>query len=396
MSILADSLAPADSEPEGRRGFREFVDTAVAPYADEFDRAQEIPAAVLKQVAERGYWGAVLPASVGGAGMDMVTLGVLHEEIGRGCSSLRSLLTVHTMVAAALRRWGTGEAKQRWLPGLASGDLRGAFCLTEPGAGSDLSAVSTTATRQGEHYVLDGIKKWITAGQLADLFLVFARTGPGLSAFLVEADNPGVCRTAMTNVLGTRASMLAEVSFTRARVPVSALVGREGAGALVATGALDLGRYSVAAGCVGILQACLDASVGYTSQRRQGGALLRDHQLVRHMVADMVTRLHAARALCRQAGELKDNGDPATLMATWIAKYYASTSAMQAAGDAVQLHGANGCADAYPVHRYFRDAKVMEIIEGSSQIQQLTIAEHAYQHSVGRSSDPSGRRPCAG
>lgn len=394
MSILASSLARPAAEPDARAGFREFVDTVVAPYADEFDQAQEIPETVLKQVAERGYWGAVLPTSVGGAGMDMATLGVLHEEIGRGCSSLRSLLTVHTMVAAALRRWGTSDAKQRWLPGLASGDLRGAFCLTEPGAGSDLSAVSSTAIRQGDHYVLDGVKKWITAGQLADLFLVFARTGRGLSAFLVEEDNPGVARTPITNVLGTRASMLAEVSFTRARVPVSALVGAEGAGAMVATAALDLGRYSVAVGCVGILQACVDASVDYTSQRQQGGALLRDHQLVRQMVADMVTRLHAARSLCQQAGELKDNGDPATLMATWIAKYFASTSAMQAAGDAVQLHGANGCGEGYPVHRYFRDAKVMEIIEGSSQIQQLTIAEHAYQDSGGRrSTGPSGRRP---
>ncbi len=394
MSILASSVARPVAEPEGRSEFREFVDTFIAPYADEFDHAQEIPEAVLKQVAKRGYWGAALPTSVGGAGMDMVTLGVLHEEIGRGCSSLRSLLTVHTMVAVVLHRWGTSEARRRWLPGLASGDLRGAFCLTEPGAGSDLSAVSTTATREGDHFVLEGVKKWITAGQLADLFLVFARTGRGLSAFLVEADNPGVCRTAMTNVLGTRATMLAEVSFTRCRVPVGALIGAEGAGTIVATGALDLGRYSVAAGCVGILQACLDASVDYTSEREQGGALLRDHQLVRRMVADMVTRLHAARSLCRQAGELKDNRDPATLMATWIAKYFASTSAMLAASDAVQLHGANGCGNGYSVHRYFRDAKVMEIIEGSSQIQQLTIAEHAYQDSGGaRSARPSGRRP---
>jgi methoxymalonate biosynthesis protein len=377
MSLLAEPAAEARSRAE----FREFVDTAVVPYADDFDRAREIPASVLKQAAERGYFGAVLPTSVGGSGMDMVTLGVLHEEIGRGCSSLRSLLTVHTMVASTFRRWATGEARERWLAGLASGDELGAFCLTEPGAGSDMSRVATTAIRDGEEYVLNGVKQWITGGQRANVFMVFARTGRGLSAFVVDADNPGARRTPVADISGTRASMLAEVLFTECRVPAQALLGAEGAGSMIATAALDLGRYSVAAGCVGILQACLDASVAYTASREQGGALLRDHQLVRRMISDMVTGVHAARSLCRRAGELKDNRDPATLSATWIAKYFASTSAMRAATDAVQLHGAIGCRDGHPVNRLFRDAKVMEIIEGSTQIQQLVIAEHAYESS---------------
>lgn len=382
MSLLAEPAVRARS----RASFREFVDTVVAPFADEFDRDQKIPAGVLAQVAERGYWGAVLPRSAGGSGMDMVTLGMLHEEIGRGCSSLRSLLTVHTMVASTLRRWGTAEACGRYLPGLASGDKLGAFCLTESSAGSDMSSVATTAIRDDGDYVLNGAKQWITGGQVAAVFLVFARTERGLSAFVVDANNPGVQCTPIENVLGTRASMLAEVLFADCRVPAQALLGTEGAGPMVATAALDLGRYSVAAGCVGILQACLDASVAHTAGRRQGGALLRDHQLVRRMIADMVTSVHAARSLCGQAGELKDSGDPATLTATWIAKYFASTHAMRAATDAVQLHGAGGCAGGHPVNRYFRDAKVMEIIEGSSQIQQLTIAEHAYQ------SAPAGPR----
>ena len=368
-------------EPWSRAAFREFVDTCVVPYADDFDRAQEIPASLLKQVAERGYWGAVLPVSAGGSGLDMVTIGVLHEEIGRGCSSLRSLLTVHTMVASAVRRWAKAEALERWLPGLASGDALGAFCLTEPGAGSDLTSITTTAIRDGDDYVLNGTKQWITGGQVADVFLVFAKTERGLSAFVVDAADPGVRRKPIANILGTRAGMLAEVLFADCRVPAHARLGADGAGAMVATAALDLGRYSVAAGCVGILQACLDASVAYTASREQGGALLREHQLVRRMVSDMVTGVHAARELCRRAGELKDNRDPATLSATWVAKYFASTNAMRAATDAVQLHGAVGCADGHPVNRYFRDAKVMEIIEGSSQIQQLVIAEHAYESS---------------
>ncbi|GAA4552128.1 acyl-CoA dehydrogenase family protein [Amycolatopsis samaneae] len=379
MSLLAEPAVGARS----RASFREFVDTAVAPYADRFDRDQKIPAEVLRQVAGRGYWGAVLPATDGGSGMDMVTLGVLHEEIGRGCSSLRSLLTVHTMAAWALRRWGTTEAREHWLPGLASGDTLGAFCLTEPAAGSDISLVATTAVRDGDDYVLDGVKQWITGGQVADVFLVFAKTERGLSAFVVDADNPGVRCTPVENALGTRASMLAEVLFAECRVPARALLGAEGAGRMVATAALDLGRYSVAAGCVGILQACLDASVAHTAGREQGGVLLREHQLVRRMISDMVTGVQAARALVRRAGELKDGRDPETLTATWIAKYFASTQAMRAATDAVQLHGASGCADGHPVNRYFRDAKVMEIIEGSSQIQQLTIAEHAYETASG-------------
>jgi alkylation response protein AidB-like acyl-CoA dehydrogenase len=377
------SFPVADARPDARtrdRGeFRAFVDSVVAPCADEFDRAQEIPPETLRAVAAEGYFGAALPASSGGAGLDMVTLGELHDEVGRACSSLRSLLTVHTMAAATIDRWASAEARGEWLPSLASGERLAAFCLTEPEAGSDAMAGATTARRCGGDYRLDGVKRWITGGQIADVLLVFARTERGPAAFVVEATAPGVERVAIRDVLGTRASMLAEIRFDGCRVPASALIGREGGGGMLATSALDLGRYSVAAGCVGILQACLDACVDYTSRRRQGGALLREHQLVRRLISDMVTRLRAARLLCRHAGELKDEGDPSTVTATWIAKYFASTNAMRCAGDAVQLHGANGCGDGYSVNRYFRDAKVMEIIEGSTQIQQLMIADTAYQ-----------------
>jgi methoxymalonate biosynthesis protein len=362
-----------------RAGFRAVVDQLVAPYADEFDRTQEIPAATLREVAKYGWWGAALPASVGGAGMDMVTLGELHEEVGRGCSSLRSLLTVHTMVTAMVHRWGRPELARRWLPEMASGAALGAFCLTEPEAGSDAGSVTMTAVRRGDDYILDGVKVWITGGQSADVLLVIAKAERGLTAFLVEADRGGVERIPIDGILGTRASMLAEIRFRGCRVPAQAVLGREGAGLMLATTALDLGRYSVAAGCVGILQACLEACVTHTSRRRQGGRLLREHQLVRRMVTDMVAQLSAARLLVRHSGELKDRGDPATVMATFVAKYVASTSAMRVATDAVQLHGASGCGPGSPVGRYLRDAKVMEIIEGSSEIQQLTIADDAYR-----------------
>jgi len=374
-----ESVADARAAPESARtGFRSFVDQVVAPYAGEFDRREEMPRSVLREAAARGYWGAALPASVGGAGMDMMTLGELHEEIGRGCSSLRNFFTVHTMTSATVHRWGSQEARDRLLEGMAAGELLGAFCLTEPEAGSDAAAGTATATRSGNCYRINGTKRWITAGEMADVMLVFANAERGRSAFIVEAAGPGVERIPIRGMLGCRASMLAEVRFEDCRVPASALLGREGAGGMIATSALDLGRYSVAAGCVGLIQACLEACVDYTSHRRQGGAMIKDHQLVRRMISEMVADLRAARLLCRHAGELKDSGDPATITATWIAKYRASVSAMRCATDAVQLHGANGCSDDFAVGRYFRDAKIMEIIEGSSEIQQLLISDSAY------------------
>ncbi len=366
--------------PFSKEKFRAIVDAEIAPHADQFDRAQRIPDTVLRRLGQWGWWGAILPCDIGGAGMDMTTLGMLHEEVGRGCSSVRSLLTVHTMVAYAIARWGNEEQRRRWLPPLARGEVIGAFCLTEAEAGSDAANIATTATRQTDGYVLHGRKRWITGGQVAGLLLVFARTERGISAFLVERTHPSVRTQLITDLLGTRASMLAEIVFHDCRVGPEALLGPEGfALNTVITGVLDIGRYSVACGCVGILQACLEACASYTARRGQRTEPLKEHQLIRQVITQMVTNARAARLLCMQAGELKDNDDPQTIMATWIAKYFASTAAARAASDAVQIHGANRCAADYPVARYYRDAKVMEIIEGSTQIQQIVIAEEAYR-----------------
>ncbi|WP_329376717.1 acyl-CoA dehydrogenase family protein [Streptomyces sp. NBC_01351] len=367
--------------PFGRKEFRAVVDAEIAPHAARFDREQSIPANVLRRIGELGWWGAILPVEAGGSGMDMVTLGELHEEVGRGCSSVRSLLTVHSMAAYAVSRWGSEGQRARWLPLLARGEAIGAFCLTEPEAGSDAAGISATATRQQDGgFVLQGSKRWITGGQIADLLLVFARTGRGVSAFLVESDSPGVVVRPVHDMLGTRGSMLAEIDFQDCRLGPDALLGPDGfALATVVTGVLDIGRYSVACGCVGILQACMEAGASFTAA--QGGRTqpLSSHQLVRQMLSQMVTDVSAARLLCRQAGELKDRNDPQTIMATWIAKYFASTAATRAASDAVQLHGAAGCAPDHAAQRYYRDAKIMEIIEGSTQIQQIKIAEEAYR-----------------
>lgn len=372
------AVAPAGSRPDRTRA-RRFVEEHVADRAGQFDRSGRVPDDLLALMSEAGLWAPFLPVAHGGHDLDMVTLGHIHEEVGRGCSSIRSLLTVHSMVASAVQRWGDDGQRQRWLPDLAAGRVLGAFCLTEPKVGSDATQITTTAVRTGRGWRLTGVKKWITGGQRADLFLVFARTEGGIGAFLVPRSTPGLSVTPIPEILGTRASMLAEVTLRDAAVGPDALLGPDGfAAGMVMTATLDLGRYSVAAGSVGIVAACLDACTAYTARRTVRATPLRDFQLIQAKIADMVVDVHAARLLYEHAGGLKDAGDAATVLATWRAKYFASTAAARHATQAVQIHGANGCGPDYPVERYFRDAKVMEIIEGSTEIQQITIAGHAY------------------
>ncbi len=360
--------------------FRSFVDAEVAPHADRFDQDECISEALIKQLGREGYLGSVVPADQGGTGRDMVTFGILNEELGRGCSSVRSLLTVHSMAAHSILKWANKDLKSRMLPRLVSGELIGAFALTEPDVGSDAKSIETTARLVGDRYVLNGRKRWITFGQIADIFLLFGHIDGKITAFMVEKDSPGFSVKPITGMLGTRGSMLAELHLNDCEIPEANRIGGIGFGlAAIVTSALDIGRYSVAWGSVGIAQACLEACLSYTSNRTQFGRPLKDHDLIRQMMTDMVTNTKAARLLCYQAGYLKDTGDPSTVMETWIAKYFASTAAVKIASDAVQIHGANGCSSAYPVQRYFRDAKIMEIIEGSTQIQQINIAKYAYQ-----------------
>ena len=376
-----------DQQQQAQQMFRAFVQSEVSPYADQFDQEERISPEIIAQMAQQGYLGSVVPAEGDGPGTDMITFGILNEELGRGCSSVRSLLTVHSMVAHAIFKWGTQEHKRFWLPQLISGEIVGAFALSEPNIGSDAKNVETTATVENDQYVLNGRKKWITFAQIAHLFIVFAKCDGKISAFLVERSTPGLTIDPIYGVLGTRASMLGELHLNGCRIPKENLIGGLGFGlSAIATSALDIGRYSVACGSVGIAQACLDASLAYTSERKQFGTYLRDHQLIQQMITDMVTNVRAARLLCHQAGYLKDVGDPETVMTTWMAKYFASVAANKAALDAVQIHGANGCSSHYPVQRYLRDAKVMEIIEGSSQIQQINIARHSYKARMPRTS----------
>jgi glutaryl-CoA dehydrogenase (non-decarboxylating) len=357
-----------------RAEFRAFVAAGIAPHADRWDREAATPAALIDQLRERGYLGSNVAREWGGVGRDMITYGLLTEEIGRGCSSVRSLLTVHDMVAHAIQRWGSPAQKQRYLPAMARGEILGALALSEPEAGSDAKSVQTTASDSGDAWVLEGRKKWTTYGQLAGLFLVLAQADGKPTAFLVERETPGVDVRPLHGITGTRASMLAEIFFEGCRVPKENLLGRPGFGVShVISAALEHGRYSVAWGSVGLGQACLDASKAYAAGRRQFGVPIADHQLIRRMLTNMIVEVRAARLLCLRAGWLRDAGDPGASGEIMVAKYYASTMATRAANDAVQIHGANGCSEEFPVGRYLRDSRVMEIIEGSTQIQQITI-----------------------
>ncbi|BFH67876.1 acyl-CoA dehydrogenase [Paenibacillus dendritiformis] len=360
-----------------QKEFREFADDAVVPYAAQNDREERLDPELIERVKERGYLGSMLPQEYGGMGWDWVTIGLLNEEIGRGCSSLRSLLTVHGMVALALLRWGSEEQRSRWLPKMAAGEVIGAFALTEPEVGSDAKNVQSVAAASDDNYVINGRKKWITMGQIADLYLIFAKCEGKPTAFLVERGTPGFSADPITGMLGARASMLAELHLADCIIRQENMVGSVGTGlSHVALHCLDYGRYTVACGCVGLGQACLEQSVRYSRQRKQFGKALRENQLIQKMITEMAVNVKAARLLCYHAGYLKDVMDPDSIMETWTAKYFASKMVNQAASDAVQIHGANGCSHDYPVERYMRDARINEIIEGTSQMHEMLIALH--------------------
>jgi glutaryl-CoA dehydrogenase (non-decarboxylating) len=373
-------LALSPYQRQKQEEFRNFAASRIAPGAEEADRLERTPRSVIQAIAEAGYLGSLLSEQWGGLGLDPITYGLLHEEIGKGCASARSLITVHDVVAYSISRWGTEEQRKRYLPAMTRGERVGAFAITEPEAGSDMRRIGATATSQNSHYLINGVKKWITFGQMADVFLVLCLLDGSPTTFLVDRSAPGVFVRPITGLLGMRASMCAEIVFEQCQVGSDSMIGRPGFGlSAVVLGALSLGRYGVAWGCVAIAQACVDACLLYADRRVQFGHALREHQLVQELLTDMIVDTEAARLLCFQAGYYRAEGDPNELPQTLSAKYFASRIAMRAASSAVQIHGANGCGSEYPVQRYLRDAKIMEIIEGSSQMQQIMIAKLAYQ-----------------
>jgi glutaryl-CoA dehydrogenase (non-decarboxylating) len=365
-----------DSQRRWWHECREFADRVVAPRALAVDRDQALPRELIRELGENGWIGSMLPEEWGGAGLDATSYGMLSEELGRTCSNTRNFVAVQDMVADAILRWGSEDQRRRWLRDIASGRAVAAFLLTEPDVGSDAGGVATQAVEDGADIVINGTKKWISFGQCADVFLVFAQYDSRHTAFLVASDTPGVTVTALDGMLGLRGSMLGEITFTDCRIPPDSVVGRPGAGLVfVASSSLGVGRYSTAWGCVGLSQACLDASTAYAGARVQSGKRLDEQPLLQRYLADMVAESRAARLLCWQAGEATDRQEADAVHQTLIAKYFASRGASRASRRAVQLHGAVGMSAASPVGRLFRDAKAMEIIEGTTQVIQQLLGE---------------------
>ncbi|HYO49973.1 MAG TPA: acyl-CoA dehydrogenase family protein [Chloroflexia bacterium] len=359
---------------------REFAQQEVAPLAREADERGEFPLQLVGRMGELGFLGGTVPQEYGGAGMDYVSYALVCEELGRVDSSVRGFLTVHAgLVAGCINEWGSEEQKRRYLPRLAAGEWIGCYALTEPNAGSDVASIESMAREDGDSYVLRGEKVWITNGASAHVAVVFASVDrnlrhKGLCAFIIETDMPGFHREPMPGVeLGHRASEHVRITLEDCRVPESAMLGSVGEGFKVAMSALDRGRLGVAAGAVGVGQACLDASIAFTKERRQFGQRVADFQMVQATLADMAADVQAARLLTYHAAWTKDQGLPAT-KATSIAKLFATEAALKAASEAVLLHGNRGYSNEYPVERYYRDIKGLQIYEGTSHIQRIIIA----------------------
>jgi len=361
-----------------RETARDFTDREIVPRARENDRNEHFDTELVQKIADMGFLGAIVPEEYGGRAVDYRTYALIVEEIGRGDSAMRTVVSVVTsLVCSSLVRWGTEEQKQEWLPRLCSGEALGCFGLTEPDTGSDAANLKTRAEKIDGGWRINGGKMWISLGNYAKLALVFAQTDPekkhrGLACFLVPTDSDGFSTQEIHGKLGLKGSDTAELALDGIEVPDSALLGEVGDGFKIAMSALDSGRFSVAAGCVGICQGCVDASVSYAKERTQFDRPIASFQLVQEMLADMVVETEAARALVWRAGWLKDTDKPNTTE-TSIAKLYATEAAVKCANLAIQVHGGSGYVDDYPVERYLRDARVTTLYEGTSQIQKLII-----------------------
>ena len=366
-------------QDEIRKLAHDFADKEIAPGARERDRAERFPADVLQKMAPIGFLGGPVPEEYGGMGVDFISHAIITEEIGRADSSVRTTLSVQiSLVELTILKWGTEEQKRAWLPRLCKGEVIACFGLTEPAVGSDATRLQATAKRDGNDWIINGRKMWISNGSVSKLALVFANADPskghkGITAFLIDRDTSPYGSQSLHGKLGLRSSDSSELILDNVRVPDSGRLGEVGEGFKIAMSALDSGRYSVAAGAVGTAQAAIDASVAYATQRKTFGKPIAGHQLVAELIADMVVETEAARLLVWRAGDLKNKGRPNT-RETSIAKLYASEIAQRVTDNGIQIHGGYGFSDEFPVERFWRDARVNRLYEGTTQIQKLIIS----------------------
>ncbi|WP_069187979.1 acyl-CoA dehydrogenase family protein [Bacillus sp. FJAT-27251] len=361
---------------------RRFVDKEIIPYIQEWDRNGEFQPSIMKKLAELQLMGVCIPEEYGGAGMDYNTLAIVCAELERGDTAYRTAVSVHTgLNSMTLLQWGSEEQKQKYLVPQAKGEKIGAFGLTEPDAGSDVAAMKSTARRDGDTYILNGSKTWISLCDYADNFIIFAKTDhdsahKGITAFIVERTFPGVSTHGFKGKLGIRAGNTGEVFLSDVRVPAENRLGEEGEGFKIAMAALDNGRFTVAAGAVGLIEASLEASVKYCHERKTFGKEIGKHQLVQQMIAKMSADLEISSLLVYKAGWLKNQGKRNT-RETSLAKWIACNAAFEAANNAVQVHGAYGYSDEYPVERFLRNSKAPVIYEGTREIHTIMQGEYA-------------------
>jgi butyryl-CoA dehydrogenase len=365
-----------------RDAVREFAEAEVVPIAGEIDRDHRFPYELMPRLAEMNLMGMPYPEKLGGAGADYVSYVIAVEELSRACASTGIILSAHTSLATwPIYKFGTEAQHERYLPDMTSGRRLGAFALTEPAAGTDAGAGTATATLHADGYALNGSKMFITNAPYADVYIVFAKTDPdrgtrGMSAFIVEKDTPGFSVGEAEHKLGIRGSSTPPIYFTDCRIPKEALLGEEGEGFKIAMQTLDGGRIGVSAQALGIAQAALDAAIAYAKERVQFGKPIASLQAIQWMIADMATEVDAARLLVYRAASCVDNGRPYSTEGA-MAKLFASETATRVAGKAIQIHGGYGYTESYPVERNYRDAKITEIYEGTSEVQRMVIARSA-------------------
>lgn len=360
---------------------REFAEKEIAPTVDEDDRAHRFRRDLVRKMGELGFFGCVVPEEYGGTNSGWVSLVIITEEISRIHSSMRVAINMQVGPARALLDFGNEQQKKRFLPKIVSAEWVSCFAITEPDAGSDVGAMRSTAIKDGDHYVLNGSKTWISNAQVGDVALVYAYTDPktkykGMSAFMVDMHSPGVSSRPLSEKLGALASPTGELFFDNCRVPKENLVGKEGDGFKICMTELNNTRLSCGAGAVGVARACREASVQYANQRVQFGQKIGEFQMIQDTIAQMVVQEEAARLLLYRAGTLKDQGKPNTLE-TSMAKYYAGEACAFAADAALKIYGAYGYSSEYPIERYFRDSRSYQIVEGSANIQKVIIAQDA-------------------
>ena len=371
-----------DEQRAVRDMVREFVRRDIAPHIQEWDAKGEFHPEVLQKMGELGLLGLPIPEEYGGSGLDYVSLALACDELEYGDTFLRVVMSVHVgLNSLALLQWGTEQQKQRWLTPQATGEKIATFGLTEPNAGSDAGSIETTATKDGDDYVINGAKMWISLADVADHFLIFAsldraQKHKALTAFVVERGTPGLTTASIKGKLGVRAGNTGELAFSDMRVPAENRIGEEGEGFKIAMSCIDQGRFTVGAGAMGLTRACLDASVKYAKEREAFGVPIGKHQLVQQMIAKMVAGGEAARLLTMQAAELKNRGIRNT-RETSLAKWYACDVALQSADDAIQVHGSYGFSNEYPVERMWRNSRGAVIYEGTREIHTLLQADYA-------------------